>query len=419
MLLNDCFMAPGGMVTLDQALAFLADRVEPVVGSEVLALPDCADRVLAEAVAAERDQPPFANSAMDGFAYRHADAPAGGELALVARVAAGHPLTEPPPEGTAVRIFTGAPMPPGLDTIAIQEDCQTFARDGREWVRIPLGLARGNYVRDAGEDFRAGATLLGPGRRLRPQDLAIAATAGRPELRVHRRLRVGVFSTGDELVEPGKALPYGSIYDGNRYALAALAGGLGCAVTDLGNLPDDLAVTAAALLEASRSFDLLLTAGGVSVGGEDHVRAAVETNGAINLWRIKIKPGKPTALGHIGDCAFVGLPGNPVSAEVMFMIFARPVILRLAGAVAERPSPVRYRIPAGFAFDKDHERREFLRARLDAAEDGSPLVRLHRGQGSHIISSLVESDGLVDLAEGPRFIQRGEPVEFIPYSALS
>jgi molybdopterin molybdotransferase len=162
-----------------------------------------------------------------------------------------------------------------------------------------------------------------------------------------------------------------------------------------------------------------MTAGGVSVGGEDHVRAAVETNGSINLWRMKIKPGKPTALGQIGDCAFVGLPGNPVSAQVMFMMFARPVILRLAGATEERPFPVRFRLPAAFDFDKDHERREFLRARLQTGADGSPEVVLHRGQGSHIISSMVGADGLIDLPEGPRMIERGQPVEFIPFTALS
>lgn len=421
MPINDCFVAPDKLVSLDDALDLLAARLEPVTGVEELPLAACSGRVLASDVVARATVPPFMNAAMDGFAYRHAEvsAAAGVEgLRVADRVAAGHPSAHRFTAGEAARIFTGAPVPEGLDTVAMQEDCVVETRDGTEFVRLPPTVTVGANIHLAGSDFSAGQIVVKGGRRLRPQDVGIAAAAGHARLTVRHRLRVAVFSTGDEVVEPGEPLRPGAIYSSNRHALMALAGRLGCAVEDLGNLPDDLDVTARALAQASERVDLLITTGGVSVGGEDHVRAAVERNGEIHLWRMLIKPGKPTALGRVGRAAFVGLPGYPVSAQVMFMIFARPVIHRLSGALAEPISPWRFKVASVSSYAKNTARREFVRARLEAGPDGAPQARLYRVQDSSVISSLVETDGLVDLREETKRIEPGTAVDFIPYSAL-
>lgn len=417
---NDRFAAPEKLISLDQALAYLAERIEPVVGTEEVPLAAAAGRVLAADLVARVTSPPFDNAAMDGFAVRFADLAPGmpTTLRVADRIAAGHASGRRFAPGEAARIFTGAPIPDGLDSVIMQEDCAVEERDGAEYVRVPAGIPRGKYVHAAGQDFAAGATLLRAGHRLRPQDVGIAAAAGAPRLSVFRRLRLAVFSTGDEVREPGEALPAGAIYGSNRYALISLAAGLGCAVSDLGNLPDDVDTTARALSEAARGNDLLLTTGGVSVGGEDHVRAAVERDGAIHLWRMLLKPGKPTALGNVGAAAFIGLPGYPVSAQVMFMILARPLILRLSGATREPMSAWRFRLPAAFAYDKNTQRREFVRARLEAGADGAPRASLFRSQESSLISSLVESDGLIDLREEVRRVEPGAPVDFIPYQTL-
>jgi molybdopterin molybdotransferase len=417
MSLNDRFAAPDKLISLDQALQHLAERITPVTSIEELPLSACPGRVLARDVVARVTSPAFTNAAMDGFAYRHGDG-ASAPLRVVDRIAAGHPSRHRFASGEAARIFTGAPMPEGLDTVAMQEECAVESRDGGEFVRLSEGLVLGANVHQAGNDFSAGQTVVRAGRRLRPQDVGMAASSGHPTLAVHRRLRVAVFSTGDEVVEPGEKLAPGQIYSSNRHALMALAGGLGCEVEDLGNLPDNLEVTAQALADAAERVDLLITTGGVSVGGEDHVRAAVERNGAIHLWRMLIKPGKPTALGHVGKAAFVGLPGYPVSCQVMFMMFARPVILRLSGALAEPIAPVRFRVPSASAYSKNTARREFVRARLETDVTGAPRARLYRVQDSSVLSSLVESDGLVDLREEVKRIEPGTPVDFIPYAAV-
>jgi molybdopterin molybdotransferase len=335
-------------------------------------------------------------------------------LKVTARVAAGHAFMGELGPGEAAHIFTGAVMPSGLDTVAMQEDCRLDS----DLLQLPAGLRQGDYVRQRGDDFAAGTTVLSRGRRLRPQDVAMAAAVGRAHLSVHARLKVGVFSTGDEVVEPGQSLPEGAIYGCNRQAIAALCAGMGCVVQDLGNIPDRLDQTITRLEAAAGRCDLLITTGGVSVGGEDHVRAAVEHLGAIHLWRLAVKPGKPTALGHVRNVPFVGLPGYPVSAIVTFMMIARPVILRLAGAVAETLRPQRYPVRAAFSFDKDHPRRQFVRVSLRAGEDGKPEALLYRSQEPNVLSSLVNSDGLVDLYETLRQVRPGDQVDFIPYAVL-
>jgi molybdopterin molybdotransferase len=354
---------------------------------------------------------------MDGFAFAASDLSAGVAdvaLRIAARIAAGHPHHGGFGPGEAARIFTGAALPAGLDTVAMQEDCRIEG----DIVHVPGRMRPGEWVRPAGQDFFAGTVVLRRGRRLRPQDVAMAASVGRASLPVYRRLRVGIFSTGDEVVEPGQVLGEGQVYGCNRQGILAMVRGLGCETEDLGNIPDQLDLTRTRLAAASERCDLLITSGGVSVGGEDHVRDAVESLGAIHLWRMAIKPGKPTALGHVGKAVFVGLPGYPVSSLVTFMMIARPVIMRLAGATSEPMHPWRFSVRAAFSFDKNHPRRQFIRVSLRTGADGRPEAVLYRSQEPNVLSSLVETDGLVDLREDLRQVTPGDLVDFIPYPVL-
>ena len=417
MTINDCFRSPETLVTLDQALDMLDERLQAVVAVETIRTMEAERRVLAADLITDVTAPPFPCSAMDGFAFRFGDLPdssAPSKLTVTARIAAGHAHVGGFAPGEAARIFTGAPIPAGLDTVVMQEDCQI---DG-DILTVPPGLKRGGFVRQTGEDFTKGATVLPQGKRLRPQDVAMAASIGKAVLPVYARLRVGVFSTGDEVVEPGQPLPEGAIYGSNRHGVAALCSGLGCQVEDLGNIPDRLDDTVSRLKEAATRCDLLITTGGVSVGGEDHVRAAVEILGAIHIWKLAVKPGKPTAFGHVCNIPFVGLPGYPVSALVTFMLIARPVILRLAGAKAESLRPHRFPVRSTFRFDKDHPRRQFIRVSLQGGADGVPEALLYRSQEPNILSSLVNTDGLVDLYETLRHIEPGDMIDFIPYASL-
>jgi molybdopterin molybdotransferase len=400
-----------GVLTIAQALARLESRLTPVTGTHEVALPAALGRILAEDVVSAVQVPPHDNSAMDGWAFRRADLPTHGRLAVVGRVAAGHPLEGSLPPDGAVRIFTGAPIPQGADCVAMQEEC----REEGDFVTVPTHLAVGDNVRSAGEDVAKGATVLHAGARLRPQELGIAAAVGRTHLAVRRPLRVAVFSTGDEIREPGTTLSPGAIYDTNRFTAGGLLAGLGAVVTDLGILPDRLEVISAALVAAARDHDLILTSGGVSIGDEDHVKAAVLANGSLDFWRLAIKPGRPVALGEVAGVPFVGLPGNPVAVMVTFMLVARPMVLRLMGA--SRTSVNRFAVEAGFAAKHKPGRREYLRARL-AHQDGRLVAAKFPSDGSGVLTSMVWSDGLVDIPEERGDIEAGEMVDFIPYSEM-
>lgn len=416
MPLNDCFAVSDRLMPLDEALAFIAERVAPVVGTEELPLRACRGRVLAADVAARATLPARPCSAMDGFAVRHADLTpeAPTTLPVAARIAAGHPLAEAPPPGSAVELFTGASLPEGFDTVAMIEDCATA--DGR--VTLPAGLKRGNHVRPAGEEFTAGARVLAAGHRLKPQDIALAAGAGHAGLTVFRPLRVGVFSTGDEVVEPADPLAAGQTYNSNRHGQIALVEAFGAEATDLGHLPDDVEIIAAALADAAPRFDALVTSGGVSMGGEDHVRPAVLRHGALHLWRVKVKPGKPIALGHVGGTAFIGLPGYPVSALVMLMLLGRPVLKRLMGATADPAMPAAIPVRAGFRMTKKHERQTFLRASLVPAAGGGVEAVPYPTQQSGVLASLSDSDGLLDIAADRREVAPGDWLPYTSYQAL-
>ncbi len=413
-LSDDCFAFGGELMTTSEALALLAERVTAVSEDETLALSDCLGRILAGDLIAERNVPPYDNSAVDGYAVRYDDLEAAGETRLVVRgrAAAGHPFAGTLESGEAVRVFTGATLPADCDTVFMQED----VRREEDWVLAPPGLERGANRRLEGEDVKAGTTILQRGRRLRPQDIGLAASIGCGSLRVYRPLRVAVFSTGDEVREPGEALPPGAIYDANRYLLSGLLRSLDCRVSDFGILPDHERVVREALARAAEGHDLLITSGGVSVGEEDHVRAAVEALGSLHFWRLAIKPGRPIALGQVGRVPFVGLPGNPVAAMVTFLRFARPLILRLGGC--DRVAPVLYRVRADFAHTKKKSRREWVRARLEVDGDGTLVARKFQRQGAGILSSMVESDGLVELPEEMTRLEAGTMVEFLPFSEV-
>lgn len=413
-LSNDCFAFGGGMMAVDRAMSLLADRVRPVTATETVPLTDSLGRVLAADLVAPFSVPPHDNAAVDGYAVAFDDVSAGAPttLPVTARVAAGRALDRAVPRGEAARIFTGAPMPAGLDTVFMQEDCR--AEGGS--VTLPPGIRRGANRRLSGEDVAAGAVVLTAGRRLRPEDIGLAASLGRRELPVRARLRVAVFSTGDEVREPGTALDAGAVYDANRFALLALLTRLGCAVTDLGILPDRFEAIRDALAGAAATQDALITSGGMSTGEEDHVKAAVESTGRLDFWRLAIKPGRPVALGRVGEAAFVGLPGNPVAVVVTFLRIARPILLRLMGAADETPAlfPVR----AAFAHKKKPGRREYLRGSLVRGAGGALSVVKHPRDGAGVLSSLVESDGLIELPEDLAGVEPGMTVDFLPFNEV-
>ncbi len=413
-LSDDCFAFGGDLLSISAALALLEAQVTPQVETETVPLREARGRILAAPLVAPRDVPPHDNSAVDGYAVFFDDLAAGESTTLPVggRAAAGHPLPRAARRGEAVRIFTGAPMPEGADTVLMQEDCSEA--DGL--VRIPAGIKRGANRRRAGEDAKAGATVLAPGRRLRPQELGLAAALGFTGLPVYRPLRVAIFSTGDEVRDPGEDLPQGAIYDANRYVLHALLSGLGAAVTDVGILPDRAAAIRAALGAAAGGHDLIVASGGMSTGEEDHVKAAVEALGRLHFWRLAIKPGRPVAMGQVGRVPFMGLPGNPVAVMVTFLMLARPLVLRLAGAVAA--PPLRFRVTAGFDYKKRSNRCEYVRARLVRGAAGGWTAEKFPRDGAGILTSMIESDGLVEIGEGVSRVAAGSPVEFLPFSEV-
>ncbi|MDP6344407.1 MAG: molybdopterin molybdotransferase MoeA [Alphaproteobacteria bacterium] len=414
-LADDCFAHGEEMLTMAEALAILRQRATILAGDRIDRVPlsEAAGRILADDLAATLEVPAHDNSAVDGYALRHGDL-ADGEatrLTVVGRSAAGHPWSGTLDGGQAVRIFTGAVMPQGADAVVMQEDAQAEG----DTVVVPPGLKPGANRRRMGEDSHQGDIVLPRGRRLKPQDLGLAASVGHARLPVYRRLRVAVFSTGDELQDPGQPLQRGAVYDANRHILGGLISGLGAEVSDLGILADRLEAVRTALAEAAGGHDLLITSGGVSVGDEDHVRTAVESLGNLHFWRLAIKPGRPLALGQVRGTAFVGLPGNPVAATVCFLRFARPLILGLAGCA--ELEPLHYRVAAGFSFEKKAGRREWLRARL-VLDGGEPRVERFDRQGSGIINSLVQTDGLVEIPEAVTHLERGDAVDFLPFSEV-
>jgi molybdopterin molybdotransferase len=413
-LTDDCFAFGGALMRIEDAVALIGERLPVLAGTEWLALGQADGRIAAEDVPALHDVPPFANSAVDGYAVRHRDLSPDGETRLVVRgrLPAGAAAEAVTADGGAIRIFTGAPMPPGADTVFMQEDVR---REG-DAVVLPPGLKRGANARDAGEDIARGACAIPAGRRLRPQDLALAAASGHDRIAVRTRLRVALFSTGDELTEPGAPLPSGAIHDSNRVMLATLLTRLGAAVVDLGILRDEPDALSVRLRQAARDHDLILTSGGVSTGEEDHVKAAVEAVGSLMFWRLAIKPGRPVAMGVVDGTPFVGLPGNPGAVYVTLLFVVRPLLTRLGGALDVAPlgQPVR----AAFAYRKKAGRREFVRVSVALGGDAVLEAVKYPREGAGVLSSLTESDGLVELGDAVTAVAPGDILTFYPHAVL-
>ncbi len=419
-LTDDCFAFNGPLLPVAEAERLIGTRVHPVSGRETVSLRETLGRILAADLVAPLNLPPFDNSAVDGYAVRSADIDAGRErrLTIVDRVAAGHAAANAVKPGEAVRIFTGAPMPDGADTVFMQEECRI---DGAH-VIVPPGLSRGANRRLTGEDIRAGAVALPAGRRLSAQDIALAAALGLTELEVRRRVRVALFSTGDEIAEPGSPLAGAALYDSNRYLLAAAATRVGAEITDLGILRDEPKALARAIAAAAADHDLVLTSGGVSTGEADYVRDAVESVGRIVFWRVAIKPGRPVAMGVIpggrsGEAAaFVGLPGNPVAVFVTFVRVVRPLLLRLAGASPEPLIAMPAR--AAFSYKKRKGRREYVRVSLRIGAEGVVDAVKYPQDGAGVITSLTQTDGLAELGEDVTAIEPGATIGFLSYASL-
>ncbi|MCB1484762.1 MAG: molybdopterin molybdotransferase MoeA [Hyphomicrobiaceae bacterium] len=418
-LTDDCFAFGGPLLSVDDVGRLIRERVTPVPQTEAIPVSAARGRVLAQDTTASVALPPFDNSAVDGYAVRHQDLQTNAEtrLKVRSRLLAGHGATAPIEPGTATRIFTGAPMPTGADTVFMQEDCKVDGDD----VLLPAGLKPGANRRLKGEDVREGAVVLRAGVRLAPQHLAMASAVGTTMLTVRRRIRVALFSTGDEIVEAGSPLPPAAVYDANRTLLRGQAEALGADVSDLGILADEPETLARALGKAAASHDLVLTSGGVSTGEADYVRTAVEAMGALTFWRTAIKPGRPVAMGVLrapnGEaCAFCGLPGNPVAAFVTFVRIVRPLLLQLSGAHFE--DSIALPVRATFAYKKKEGRREYVRVSLSRAQDGVMEATKYAQDGAGVISSLTSTDGLVELPEDSKGVKPGDSINFISYAAL-
>ena len=400
------------LLSVDEALGILLAGARPVADTEQVATLAASGRVLAEAQHSTLNVPSVDNTSMDGYAVHAADCASGeARLPVVQRIPAGS-VPQLLARGAAARIFTGAPIPPGADAVVMQELC---AQDG-DAVIVKHRPEPGEWVRRVGEDIRAGSEILAQGMKLRPQDTGLAASVGLAALPLYRRLRVAVFFTGDELVMPGEPLPPGRIYNSNRYTLNGLLQLFGCEVRDYGIVPDRLETTRKVLCEAAAGNDLIVTSGGVSVGEEDHIKPAVEAEGRLSMWKIAVKPGRPLAFGEVNAGAghkahFIGLPGNPVSSFVTFLVFVRPFILRCQGVA--RVAPPSFPLRADFDWPKPDSRREFLRVKLNAGGG----LDLFANQSSAVLTSAVWGDGFVDNP-AKHAIRRGDAVKFLPFSEL-
>ena len=398
------------MLTAEQALSILLAAARPIADVETLSTLKANGRILAEDIHATINVPGAENSQMDGYALNAADAQTTKPLLISQRIAAGY-VGGPLEAGTVARIFTGAVMPQGANVVVMQEQCELVETGHGAAVRLQHSPRVGEWVRHVGEDIRKDSVILLAGVRLRAQELGLAASVGLANLKVRRRLKVAIFFTGDELIMPGAPLPAGKIYNSNRFLLTALLENCGCEISDFGIVPDSLEATRAALRRSAQDHDVVITSGGVSVGDEDHIKPAVEAEGRLNLWQIAIKPGKPLAFGEIGSAFFLGLPGNPVSSFVTFLLFVRPFLMRMQGVAAVTAKS--FSVRADFDWGKADRRNEFLRAKLN--QNGG--LDLFTNQGSAVLSSAVWGDGLIDNPPGT-MIRRGDLVRFIPFTEL-
>ncbi|MEM6462104.1 MAG: gephyrin-like molybdotransferase Glp [Pseudomonadota bacterium] len=414
-LMDDCFSHQKGLLLHDDAIAMLAERLGPVAGMETVHLGDALGRYAAENVSAPRNVPSKDNSAVDGFAFAYSDYAQSRKLKLGPRIAAGDAGDPSLPAGTAARIFTGAVVPDGADTIAMQEHCTVS--DDASTVMLADGLEKGANRRLSGEDVTAGSLLISHSHLLRPQDIAALASVGIAQLSVFKRLRIAIASTGNELMDVAAAASTASVqtFDTNRPMLKALCNDLPIEITDLGILRDDADAVATTLSQAARNNDIILTSGGASSSDADHIVRTIDRLGKRHLWKIAIKPGRPMTFGQIGDCVLLGLPGNPVAAFVCFLLYFRPAV-RILGGGGYR-EPVRLLVPAGFRIaEKKTGRREFLRGWLEADRRIGTVARKFEPDGSGLITGLRKADGLIELDENTRTVAPGDRVTYLPFS---
>jgi len=411
--MNDCCFDPNDrMLTADEAINFLLQRTVATTQTETVNVLDALGRVLAQPITSTLNVPPLDNSAMDGYVIRISDLCTEGEtiLPVSQRIAAGQ-VGEPLAVGTAARIFTGAPVPEGADTVIMQEQCE---QRGDEVV-ITGNVNEGDHIRRAGEDIIQGSEVMSVGHYIRPQDMGLIASVGVANIDVYKKTRVAIFSTGDELLMPGDPVEPGKIYNSNRYTLTGLLEKAGCEIIDLGCVPDNLAATRDALQKASGQADLIMTTGGVSVGEEDYVKAAIDELGSVEMWRVAMKPGKPVAYGEVNSVPFIGLPGNPVSVFVTFCLFARPVIRTMQGCVDVLPRKVQVR--SGFDWTRKGPRREFVRAQLQSDESGQQHAVTYSSQSSGVLTSTVWAHGLVEIPEHTT-VAIGDSLNWLDFSEL-
>jgi molybdopterin molybdotransferase len=400
------------LLSVEQALASLLADATPRSDTEMVPLTQAHGRITARPLLSDVDAPPAATSAMDGYAVNTQDmTPESSRRMPISQRIAASEGAQPLRPGTAARVFTGSPVPPGADAVVVQEACLVEG----DCLEVRGAVAPGQYIRAAGEDFRRGSVIVAAGTRLTPRQLGLAAAAGCVEIAVSRPPRVAVLATGNELVQPGDSLPPGKIFNSNQFIITALLQRIGCPVTPFGIIPDTPAATRTALLEAASAADMVISTGGASVGEEDHTKTALRAVGRLHLWRVAMRPGRPLIFGHVDAVPFFGLPGNPVSAFVTFCLFVRPYILRLMGVSEVAPRSLR--LPAAFSWTEPSDRRQYLRARLIRDGDGTSTVECFSNQSSGVLTSLAWADGLAVIPEGQR-LRAGQPVEFIPFSEL-
>ena len=421
-LLDDCFLHDKDRLTHHQAIDLLRNRISPITGTEKIALQDAVGRVIASPIKTENPIPGFDNAAVDGYAFAHTDydMEKGSIFQISGRAAAGHPLKSPPSPGTAIRIFTGAVVPPEFDTIVMQEDTELIGNgetDGNSAdarISIPPGLKPGANRRRAGEDVKKSEKIFEPNHRIRPQDLAAIASAGNGEVNCFKRLMVAIFSTGDEIIRPGTPIETGQVYDANAPMLTGLIKTTGAECIDLGIIPDNADIVEKTLREAVVKYDVIITSGGASRGEEDYVVSTLDKIGKRHMWQIAVKPGRPMSMGQINDTVFIGLPGNPVAVFVCFLLYAYPILCRLGGM--HWLEPRRFKVPAAFNIPKKKTgRREFWRG-YTSSDNGNMLAHKFERDGSGLITSLRESNGLIEVGEDVSEIADGELVDFLPFS---